>query len=129
MKNITTTLDLTNAIQLLEAKQANEWMLLKEQAHITHENLKPLNIIKSSIKGFSTTPDLKDNILNTTLSIAAGYLSKKVAIGNTHNPISQLMGTLLQIGVTSMVSKNTVGIKTIAAKLITTVFNKKDKLN
>ena len=129
MKNITTAIDLNNAIQLLEAKQANEWMLLKEQTHVIYENMKPVNIIKKSMKELVTAPDFKGNIIDTTLSIAAGYLSKKVAVGNTHNPVTQLLGTLLQIGVTNIVSKNTAGIKTVAAQLVTTIFNKKDKSN
>jgi hypothetical protein len=129
MKNITTVIDLKNAIQLLEAEQANELMLLKEQAYNTYENLKPVNIIKNSINGLITTPDLKENIIGTTLSIAAGYLSKKVAIGTTHNPVTQLLGTLLQIGVTSIVSKNTAGIKMVAARLINIFFNKKHNSN
>ncbi len=126
MKNITTVLDLSNVIQLLEAKQARELILLKEQAYITYDNLKPANIIKNSIKEFVTAPDFKGNIINTTLSIAAGYLSKKAVTGSTHNPVTQLLGTLLQMGVTSIVSKNTDGIKSVAAQLINKVFSKKD---
>jgi hypothetical protein len=125
MEHIKTIVDLKNAIQLLEAKQANQWGLLKKQAYVTYENIKPVNILKNSLKGLVESPDLKDDLINTTVSMAAGYLSKKIAIGVAHNPLSQLVGTLLQIGVTSITSKNTDGIKAVGKQLLTAIFNKK----
>jgi len=129
MQTIKTTVDLKSTIQQLEYKQANELLLLKRQFHITYEGLKPANLIKSTFHELTTGPEFKGNILNATLSVAAGYLSKKVAIGSTHNPLKQILGTILQLGVTSVVSKNADGIKTVAAHLINTVntvFRKKD---
>jgi len=126
MQKIKTTVDLKNTIQQLEYKQANELLFLKRQFHITYESLKPVNLIKSSFHELTTAPEFKGNILDATLSIAAGYISKKVAIGATHNPLKQLLGTILQLGVTSVVSKNTDGIKSVAAKFINTMFAKKD---
>jgi hypothetical protein len=126
MQKTITAIDLKNKIQLLEAKQANELFLLKENFYTTFESLKPVNIIKKTLTELTTTPNFKGNIIDTTVSIAAGYLSKKITVGATHNPLKQLLGTLLQIGVTNVVSKNTDGIKSIAARLITTVFKKKN---
>ncbi|OFY84196.1 MAG: hypothetical protein A3F72_14300 [Bacteroidetes bacterium RIFCSPLOWO2_12_FULL_35_15] len=124
MRKITSTTELREAIFLLETKQANEARLLKEQFMITYESFKPVNLIKNSINELITSPQLKGNILNTTIGLAAGYLSKRVAVGSTHNPLKQLLGTFLQFGVTNIVSKNTDGIKSTVMSLISNFLNK-----
>jgi hypothetical protein len=111
MQKITSSVELKTAILLLEIKRVEEMILLKEQFKITCENLKPVNLIKNKINELITAPDLKDKLLNSALGLVTGYLSKKVVVGATHNPIKQLLGTLLQLGVTSIVSKNPDGIK------------------
>lgn len=126
MQKITTAADLKSAIQQLEKKQAVEWTLLHDQLLITYESLKPVNLIKGTLRELTTAPDFKGNILDTALSLAAGYLSKKVVVGATHNPLKYLFGALLQMGVTSIVSKNTDGIKSAARHVINNIFRKKD---
>ena len=126
MQKITTVQELRASILLLEIKQAEEAILLKEQLKETYESLRPLNLIKNTIKELSSAPDLKGDIINASLGIATGYLSKKIAIGSTHNPFKQLLGSLLQMGVTSLVTKNAEGIKSTAMNLINNIFSKKE---
>lgn len=126
MEKITSVEELKKAILLLEIKQANEAVQLKEQLLVTYESLKPINLIKKIFTDITSSPDLKKDLLGTTVSLAAGYLSKKAAVGSTHNPIKQLLGTLLQIGVTNIVSKNSDGIKTIGMKILSSFFHKKE---
>jgi len=115
MEKIMSHAELKEQILLLEIKQVNEKYLLEDQFKESYESLKPSTLIKNTIRNITALPDLKENLLNTTMSIAAGFLTKKVAIGRTHNPLKQLLGTLLQIGVTSLVSKNADEIKQSAA--------------
>ncbi|MDP3557459.1 MAG: hypothetical protein Q8T03_08795 [Bacteroidota bacterium] len=126
MEKIQNTNDLKAAIIFLEIKQANEKRILIEQFKATYESMKPVNIIKNTIKELITAPDLKNNLVNTTIGIATGYLSKKIAIGSTHNPIKQVLGTLLQLGVTNIVSKNASGIKSGAISLLNTLISKRN---
>jgi hypothetical protein len=126
MNEITSTTKLREAILLLEIKQANEKCLLKEQFKTIQESLKPVNLIKNALNELVTAPDLKGNLLITGLSLAAGYLSKKVVIGSTRNPLKKILGTLLQVAVSNMASKNSDGIKSTALHLINTMFSKKD---
>ena len=126
MEKITSVAELKEAILLLEIERANEKHLLKEEFKKMYESLQPVNLIKSGLRELTTAPDFKGNILNTVVSIAAGYLSKKVIVGGTLNPLKQLLGGLLQMGVTNAVSKNGEGIKTTALHLLSKLFNKKD---
>lgn len=128
MKKITSTTELQEYILLLEIKQANEKILLKEQFKTTYESLKPVNLIKNTFNELITGPNLKEGLLDTLLSLAAGYLSKKAVVGSTHNPLKQLLGTFLQMGITNIVSKNTDGIKSAAIDLINNIFSKKDEI-
>lgn len=125
METITNLSELRKAIDLLEIKQKEEGLILKEQCKVTYDSLRPLNLIKSTIKDL-VTPNLTGNILDSTLSLAAGYISKKTLIGSTHNPLKQLLGTVLQMGVTSLVSKNTDGIKSVVTNIISSFLKKKD---
>lgn len=126
MQKITSIAELKSAIQELEYQQVNEWPVLKEQFLDTYENLKPINLIKNTLSDLTIGPDLKGDLLNITLSLAAGFISKKIAVGSTHNPLKQLLGTLLQMGVTSIVSKNADGIKSTTMNIINNIFSKKE---
>lgn len=129
MKKITSLVELKESILLLETQQAYEGRLLKEEFQTTYQNLRPVNLIKNKFDEIINAPNLKDNILDTVISLTAGYLSKKVIFGGTHNPLKQIVGTLLQMGVTGIVAKNTDGIKSKGMQLIQHFLNKKRTLN
>lgn len=107
MRNITTAAELKGAIQLLENDQLREWPLLRNEFLNTYENLKPLNIIKNTFREFATTPDIQSNLLNTTLGVTAGHLSKNLLMGvTTGHPVKKIVGAILQYGISNAVSKN-----------------------
>ena len=95
-----------------------EFESLKEQFHITYESFKPINIIKSTFHEITTSPEIKNDILSNTIGITAGYLTKKVIFGASHNPLKKLLGTLLQFALTNIISKHTDGIKSIGENLL-----------
>jgi hypothetical protein len=125
MKKITSVVELKESIYLLEIKQANEKQLLKQQFTITYESLQPINVIKKMVGKLTNLPDFKGNILNAVVSLAAGYFSKKIAVGDTNNPVKQLLGVVLQMGVTNAVSKNGEEIKSTVISLLSKILNKK----
>lgn len=129
MKKISSLEELKESILLHENKQANQRDLLVAQFKVTYEGMKPANLIKKKVNSIIDSPNLKENLLNAALSLAVGYLSKKAIVGSTHNPLKQLFGTLLQVGVTSLVAKNTDGIKSTAMNLVGHIFNKKNTAN
>ena len=119
--------ELKEAIGLLKKKQAIELRLLKEQVHTVHESIKPVNIIKNAFHQFTAAPDIKNNIIGSIIGLASGYLSKKIFVAGSHNPITRIMGTLLQIGITNVTAKNADTIKSIGEKVAKFVFKKSDK--
>ncbi|KJS05025.1 MAG: hypothetical protein VR77_09715 [Flavobacteriales bacterium BRH_c54] len=125
MGTISNITELNAAILLLENKQTQEAILLKEQFNLTYESIKPINFIRSTFKELVTAPDFKEDLLNTSISLAAGYFSKKLAVGSTNNPLKQILGSFLQMGVTSVVSKNADDIRTKFMDILSVVFEKK----
>lgn len=119
--------DLKEAIFLLKKKQKIELKLLKEQVDTVKESLKPVNLIKSIIHQVTTAPDIKGNIIGSIIGLASGFVSKKAFVGGSHNPITKILGSLLQMGVTNVASKNSDTIKSIGEKVIQFVFKKSDK--
>ena len=122
MKAKTANDNLNDAILLLQKKQADELLLLKEQFHITYQSLKPLNLIISTFQELIQTPEIKNNILNDLIGLSTGYLTKKVLVGAKANSIKNLFGTLLQFAVTNIVSKNSTEIKAHFKKFISNFF-------
>ena len=124
MQKINSTTELKNAIQLLEFEQTIKGQLLKEQFHNTYESLKPINIIKNSLKSIATSPNLTDNILGAVMGLATGYLTKKIFIGTSGNIIRKLLGSVLQFGVTKIVTQNPDTMKSIGQFLFQSIFRK-----
>ena len=125
MQNISSTLELKDAIILLEADQAVKGKLLKEQFFITYETLKPVNLIEHALHDISTSPYLIDNILSTAMGIASGFLTNKIFVGRSGNIIRNLMGTLLQFSVTNVVARNPSAVKSLGEIIIHFLLRKK----
>lgn len=127
MNKITSIAELQESILFLETKQANEEILIKEQFKTTYESLKPINLIKSTLSELTDLRDFKGDILGTSLSLVAGYLSKKIIFGSTRNPFKQIFGSLIQMGVTNIISKNSDSIKSFVSHLINNISSKNDE--
>jgi hypothetical protein len=125
MEKITSTTGLKNAIQLLEAEKAAEWQLLKKQLTITYTSFKPINLLTGSFKNMASSPYLIENILGTTLGLATGYLSKKIVVGASVNIFRKLFGSILQLGVTNVVTHHRGAIKSFGRFVLHRFLRKK----
>lgn len=103
MQSIQNKEQLNAAILLLEKKQLEVWPKLKKELYKTSESLKPLSIIKSTLNDVELLPVLKNKLISGVVGLAAGYLSKNILIGNTHNPVKQFIGALLETEVSSTI--------------------------
>jgi hypothetical protein len=106
MKKFNETATLKEAIVVLKLKQAEDLLQLKDQYYHTYESLKPINIIKKTFGQLATSAEFKENIFSNVIGITTGYLTKKVLLGSTHNPIKRILGTLLQFVITNVVTKH-----------------------
>jgi len=105
MKTITSVEELKDAIQIIEFDRAIKEQVLKEQIALSFESLKPANLIRSTMHEITSSPHLLENILGAATGILSGYISKKLATGKSGNLVRNLLGTILQFGVTNTVAR------------------------
>ena len=129
METIHSIAGLKNAILLLEAEQTVKGIVLKEQFKLTYESLKPINILKNTLKEVSSTPLLIDNILGSVVGLATGYLSKKIVVGASGNIFRNMLGSILQFGVSNVVSQHPDTIKSIGQAIFQRIFRKKEHVS
>src|SRR5664280_1520308 len=106
MQSITSTVELKEAIRLLQEQQIYQGLILKEEFFTVTESMKPINIIKSTFSQVTSSHDLLGNLLSTTVGLAAGYISKKTLVGSSANLLKKLFGTVFQFGVTTLIARN-----------------------
>jgi hypothetical protein len=117
METVTSIAGLKKSIQLLEAEQNIKGQLFKEQLFITYESLKPVNLLKYTLKEVSSSPYMIDDLSGTAMGLLSGFLSKKIVIGTSGNIIRKLIGSVLQFGVTNVVAHNSDLIKSFVQTL------------
>jgi len=126
MQNITNAAELKNAIQLLQEEELIKRQLLQEQLKITFESLKPINLLKKTVKDFSTSPELIDSIIGNVAGLASGYLTNKIFVGKSGNLLKKIIGVILQLGVTKVVSQYPDAIRSFGRFIIDYFLSKKD---
>lgn len=126
MKNITNTEELNERILILKERLKNEEKELKEQLKRVHESLRPQNSLLNTVKELVGESRTRDNVTTSLASAVAGYLSKRIAIGSTHNPVKILFGSILQASVVNIVQKNSGLIKVIGLGAMKAIFRKKE---
>jgi len=115
---------LDEAIVLLEAQRDLELFQLKEQLNEVLESLKPINLIKDTIKKVTTSPDLKEGIGTTAIGVASGLLVKNILFRKTHNPLKLIVRTVLQTVAAGIATNNSDKIKSMGQKLFHAIFSK-----
>jgi hypothetical protein len=111
MLKINTEAELRFAILQLEIKQAEEGKMLKDQFLVAYESIKPVNLLKSTILEATKSRDLQDNLLNASIGLGTGYLSKVLFNGMANSPVKKFLGTAVLFSIKSLVAQNPEFIK------------------
>jgi hypothetical protein len=110
--------DLETAIAAMESKQRDEGRLLKDEFNQAFERIQPKNILKNILTEATSSPELKDNLINTTVGMATGYATKLLVSGGSAGPIRKLIGSGLMFGVSNLISNNPEKVKLVGNTLI-----------
>lgn len=128
MEKIKSQADLRSAILLLEIKQLEEKQLLKLEFQKAYESVRPITLIKNSIKDIIQSDDLKDNLMNSGVGLATGYVSKILFENTSHSRIKKILGTALMFGVTKAITKNPEAIKSMAYGIFNLIKSARQKI-
>jgi hypothetical protein len=126
MENQYTVESLKDAIKTLEAKQLEERLILKEQLLITYENLKPINILKNIVKDIYSSENYAKDFFEIIAGMTSGFISKKLVVRNSKDPILKLVGLAIQFGMTTLVSRKYHVIKDSILNYINQFVDKKE---
>jgi hypothetical protein len=127
MQKIDSTSTLSEAILELETRKAEEGKMLKEQVNLAYESIKPINLIRSTFKEAIASQDLREDIINLSLGLVAGYVSKQVFSGLEESPLKKLLGTSLQFGITLFIVNNPETIQAIGDGIIKFISGDQDQ--
>lgn len=118
MHNIRTQAELIQAIMALEVKQKADGEILRQQFHASYESMKPVNILKKTIKEAFSSTEMKDGLLNTSVGVSAGFIVKKLFESVSKGPLTGIAGTTLMMGISSLVARNPETVKAVGNSLI-----------
>ena len=126
MKKSERALALEELILRKEEELVLERRLLKIHFHEAYESLKPINLIKNTFKKALSSPDIKENITDTFLGVATGFITKKLIVGKTHNPLTNILGKVIELVVANKVVHNAESIKTIGSIILKKLIQPKE---
>lgn len=118
MKKRNETDVLNDMIIIEEIKYANDLKQLKDQFHVAYESVKPINLIKNLFHEVTTSPEIKNDLVSNVIGMGTGFLSKKLLLGSSHNPVKKVIGTLFEFAIANLVSKHSERIKLIGGNLV-----------
>jgi hypothetical protein len=97
--------DLQKRIAELEQLQAQQLAELKESAMNVVDSINPSSIIKNVFKDIASSPELRTTAIDTAIGIGAGFIGRKLFIGNSGNLFKKIAGTAFQFLITNFVRK------------------------
>jgi hypothetical protein len=129
MNKITSTEELNAAILQLENRQMIQEQLLKEQLQFVYTSLKPINIIKNTIREAISSTEIHDDIIEYLGNLAADYVTELFTKGSSGNFVKKYLGQILHYGITAIIKLNTKTIRSIGESLANIFWgeNKKQK--
>ena len=104
-KKIIDQLTLSQAIAVLEIRQQEEKLLIKEESTQFVESLKPINILRSIVRSVKDSPETKEDIIHGVVGLGTGFLANKVLLGSLQGPLKKILGFLMQSAITSATVK------------------------
>lgn len=113
MESITTTEELRNMIILLKMEQDAMGGELKKQFFNTYREFKPYSLVAKLLKQAIPSTNIVENVLMGGLSLASGYLVKKMVVGKSAGLVRKVAGSALQAGTSGLVASNSGVIKAI----------------
>lgn len=118
MSIIITEADLAEAIERAELKHKNDGVLLAEEFNQALQSLKPANMLKNIFTEITSSGELKDNLVNTSAGMAAGYAAKMLVAGKSPGFVRKIAGNAVLFGISNVVSRNPEAVKLIGNTLL-----------
>lgn len=105
MKKITTLIELQEAIILQQAEERDCRQELTTEIKKTVENFSPAKFIQDKISNLVNIDSLKSVLVQTGVTIATNYISRRYLSNEKATPVKRVMGVLVQLAAQSLVTR------------------------
>ena len=96
---------LQGKILFLENKKRENLQDLKLQFEITYQELRPSRLLIRALIDIKEEPEVRGNLFDSLISLAGGFLTKKIFLGKSHSIFKNLFGYVVQYFTTKIISK------------------------
>lgn len=118
MQKITASESLRISILMLEQRKLEQEQLLRQQISITYDSFAPVNFLRKMITDTTDRFDSKDEIIQKVAALISGYVSRKILIPKSRNPILRLAGLYVQYSATKFFNETARTIELLGRYLI-----------
>ncbi len=101
-----------------ESERELHQILLKNEFRLAFESLKPINIIKNTLKQVVSSPEVKSTLINSAIGFISGFVAKKLFVGGSNNPITKIGGSMIGNLVANKAENNADSIKSVGSLLL-----------
>ena len=103
--SVSSITSLEERILELEKLQDQQIAELKMSAMSIVESFSPSNMIRTALRDVVQSPDIRSAAINTAIGMGAGFLGRKLVVGNSGNIFKKITGTAVQFLLTNFVRK------------------------
>ncbi|WP_348822446.1 hypothetical protein [Flavobacterium aestuarii] len=125
MKKLNETDALNEMIINVQQQYQTDLFLLKEQAHIAYESIKPVNLIKNLVHDVTSSPQIQEDVFGNVLGLVTGFISRKLMIHEDSSMFKKVLATVAQFAIANVVSKHSIDIKAAGTAIFNNFLRKK----
>ncbi len=116
------SLDLQARISVLQIQAMEERLALKEEVKEIINNINPIKLITHGLKEIITSEEMKEGLFSLTMGMSAGYVAKKIVIGNSENAIQHIAGNVVGMVVSKNVAMHSDQIRSAGMLILKGIF-------
>lgn len=95
---------LREAVARLELQQTEQGKELRKVLHQAYDGLQPSTIVANMVEELTTSDKFTDMVMGSSVGLAVGFVSKKLIVGTSNNPIRQLVGSGVMLTVANLLA-------------------------
>lgn len=118
METITNALELKEAIQQLESDKVEQGIVLKEVFFQSIVQINPINRLEEQLNHASPFSVGGYSFVTKIAGVLSGYVIKKWVTGKNGNPARQIIGSVLQLLATTLISQQSVKLAFLGRLLL-----------
>jgi hypothetical protein len=121
MQTITSVDGLHEAIIALESLRREQEQELTVQFRSFYGSLRPVNIIKNTVRELAGSSDVRQKILSAALGMASGFIARKLFFPLSTGSVKKIFGAALQLGIAGLVTRKGNAVKSGGLRLLRSV--------